>query len=223
MSQRPIAFSDDEWYHCYSRSIDRQPVFKDTADYNRFLESLYLCNGNRRLLRSAMYRPSHEHLLTLERGSPLVAVGAYCLMPNHFHLLLRQVSDNGISTFMQKVGTSFSMYYNTKYEHIGNVFIKPFRAKHIEKDDYFQQIVQYIHLNPVEIFEPRWKEAVVRDMKRLPQKLKSYQYSSFLDFDGLKRPENAIVDQSVIQMLEKPPNMQDMLFEAAAYYRDLDL
>src|SRR3989344_1709537 len=190
MASRPITFAVDEWYHCFSRSIDGQPVFKEVGDYIRFMESLYLCNGNRKLLRSALYRPSHEHLLSLKRGEPLVAVGAYCLMPNHFHLLLKQTADNGISTFMQKLGTSFSMYYNTKYEHIGNVFIKPFRAKHVGKDDYFQHVIEYIHLNPAEIFEPRWKEGVVDDADALAGRLGEYPYSSLIDYRGEKRPEN---------------------------------
>src|SRR3989344_4020646 len=146
MSQRPIVFSDEELYHCYTRSIDGRPVFKDADDYDRFLEAMYLCNGNRRLLRGALFRPSHEHLLSLKRGSPLVAIGAYCLMPNHFH-----------------------------------VFIKPFRAKHIEKDDYFQRVAHYIHLIPVELFEPKWKKGEVRDMKSLRRKMKAYRYSSLID------------------------------------------
>jgi|SRR3989338_6038752 len=222
MSQRPIVFSDDEWYHCYTRSIDGRPVFKDADDYDRFLEAMYLCNGNRRLLRGALFRPSHEHLLSLKRGSPLVAIGAYCLMPNHFHLLLKQVAEKGISTFMQKMGTSFAMYYNGKYRHVGNVFIKPFRAKHIEKDDYFQRVAHYIHLNPVELFEPKWKKGEVRDMKSLRRKMKAYRYSSLIDLQGSKRVENVIVDQSIVRMLESPPIIRSMLDEAVAYYDEIN-
>lgn len=223
MAYRQVGFATDEWYHCYTRSIDRQPVFKDTNDYNRFLESLYLCNGSRTILRGVLRNPSHEHLLSLKRGEPLVAIGAYCLMPNHFHLLLRQIADKGISTFMQKIGTSFSMYFNTKYEHIGNVFIKPFRAKHVGQDDYFQRVVQYIHLNPAELFEPQWKQGVVRNMDFLSNELGKYRYSSFIDYLGTKRPENAIIDESTQKMLESPPSLSGIIDEAAAYYAELRL
>jgi len=124
---------------------------------------------------------------------------------------------------MQKLGTSYSMYYNTKYQHIGNVFIKPFRAKHIEKDDYFQHVVQYIHLNPVEIFEPQWKQAKVRDMKGLGAKLRGYRYSSFQDHAGIERPENSIVDASVFGLVSERPIAERMLHEAAEYYQELNL
>lgn len=223
MASRAIIFAVNEWYHCFTRSIDRQPVFKDTDDYERFVESLYLCNGSRKLLRSALHRPSHEHLLTLKRGEPLVAVGAYCLMPNHYHLLLKQVADNGISTFMQKLGTSYSMYYNTKYGNIGNVFVKPFRAKHIDKDDYFQHVIQYIHLNPAEIFEPQWKEGIVRNMDALSARLGDYRYSSFMDYLGKKRAENVIIDSTTANLLASALSVDEVLFEAAEYYKELNL
>ena len=223
MAYRQVEFADGEWYHCFTRSIDRQTVFKISSDYNRFLQSLYLCNGNRKTLRGTLNNPSHEHLLALPRGEPLVSVGAYCLMPNHFHLLLRQTAQGGISTFMQKLGTSFSMYYNARYEHIGNVFIKPFRAKHVGKDDYFQRVAAYIHLNPVELFETGWKEGVVRDMRSLSQKLDAYRFSSLPDYLGTKRPENSIIDPSTAALFEAPISLDGLIGEAAAYYRELSL
>jgi len=223
MAYRQVDFAVDEWYHCYTRSIDKQPVFKDATDYRRFLQSLYLCNGSRTILRGALRSPSHEHLLSLERGEPLVSIGAYCLMPNHYHLLLRQVAPKGISTFMQKIGTSFSMYYNTKYQHIGNVFIKPFRAKHVGEDDYFQRVVQYIHLNPAEIFEPGWKEGSVRNMNMLSKRLGEYYYSSLADYLGKERPENVIIDATTAELFESPLTLDDLLGEAAAYYEEVNL
>ena len=223
MAYRQVEVAADEWDHCFTRSIDKQTVFKDTSDYQRFLQTLYLCNGNRALLRGALRWPSHEHLLSLPRGEPLVAIGAYCLMPNHFHLLLRQVAAKGISMFMQKLGTSFSMYHNAKYEHIGNVFIKPFRAKHVGKDDYFQHVTQYIHLNPAELFEPQWKEGVVRNMNALTRRLGDYPYSSLVDYLGTKRPENAIIDADTAHLFESAPSLDNLLFEAAEYYRELNL
>jgi|SRR3989344_2008707 len=223
MAYRQVELADEEWYHCYTRSIDGEPVFKDERDYFRFLESLYLCNGSRTLLRGALHRPSHEHLLSLNRGEPLVGIGAYCLMPNHYHLLLRQVAPKGISTFMQKLGTSYSMYYNAKYEHIGNVFIKPFRAKHVAKDDYFQHVIQYIHLNPAELFEPRWKDGEVRNMQSLAKELADYRYSSLMDYLGTKRPENAIIDGSTADIFESPPSLDGLLYDASEYYRQLNL
>ena len=167
------------------------------------------------------YRPSHASFFDVERGEPLVDVGAYCLMPNHFHLLLKQIADNGISTFMQKVGTSYAMYYNVKHKHIGNVFIKPFRAKHIDRDDYFQKAVQYVHLNPAELFEPGWKKGEVKNLSRLHNKLREYRYSSLADYLGKKRPENKIINLATAEYFDAEVSVEKMVSEAAAYYLDI--
>ena len=223
MAYRREEFAVDEWYHCYTRSIDKKAVFETERDYQRFLQALYICNGSRTIRRGAMYSPSHGRLLSLPRGNPLVSIGAYCLMPNHFHLLLQEITDGGISTFMQKVGTSFSMYFNVKRQHVGNVFIKPFRSKRIDDDAYLQHVAQYIHFNPAELFEREWKSGYVKNMGSLEQKLKTYRYSSLPDYEGIKRPENSILDTGAMSMFEKRPALRGMLIEAAEYYADLPL
>lgn len=223
MAYRREEFAVGEWYHCYTRSIDRRVVFETERDYERFLQALYMCNGMRTIRRGAIYNPSHSHLLSLSRGTPLVSIGAYCLMPNHFHLLLQEITDGGISTFMQKVGTSFSMYFNVSRQRVGNVFIKPFRSKHIDDDMYLQHVMQYIHFNPAELFEREWKLGYVRNMLSLEQKLKTYQYSSLPDYEGTKRPENSILDKDAVSIFDKRPALRDMLIEAAEYYADLPL
>ena len=223
MAYRREEFEQDEWYHCYTRSIDKKVVFDTDRDYERFLQALYLCNGTRAIRRGAMYSPSHDRLLSLPRGNRLVSIGAYCLMPNHFHLLLQEITDGGISTFMQKVGTSFSMYFNVKRQHVGNVFIKPFRSKRIDDDAYLRHVVQYIHLNPAELFERDWKSGHVRNMQSLEQNLKTYRYSSLPDYEGTKRLENSILDTEAMSMFDKRPALRDTLIEAAEYYADLPL
>ena len=222
MAYRQTEFARDEWYHCYTRSITGQPTFETERDYERFIQALYLCNGTKTLRRSALYRPSHERLLALDRGRALVAIAAYCVMPNHFHLLLREIRDDGISSFMQKVGTSFSMYFNIKRTHVGNVFIKPFRSKHIENDRYLQRVIQYIHLNPAELFERDWKSGRVRNMDLLEKKLRAYRYSSLRDYGGTQRPESRLLDSESMEIFEKRPPLRAVLAEAAEYYADLE-
>ncbi len=124
---------------------------------------------------------------------------------------------------MQKLGTSFSMYYNVKYEHIGNVFIKPFRAKHVGKDDYFQRVVQYIHLNPAELFEPKWKEGIVGNKNKLAKQLGNYRYSSLADYLGTRRVENAIIVASTADLFETALSLDSLIYEAAEYYREINL
>ena len=124
---------------------------------------------------------------------------------------------------MQKVGTSFSMYFNVNRQHVGNVFIKPFRSKRIDDDTYLQHVVQYIHFNPAELFEREWKSGYIRNMPSLEQKLKTYRYSSLSDYEGTRRPENSILDTDAMSMFDKRPALRDTLIEAAEYYADLPL
>jgi len=143
-------------------------------------------------------------------------------MPNHFHLLLKESVDGGISLFMQKLGTSFAMYYNVRYAHVGNVFVKPFRSKHVGDDAYLQKVAQYIHLNPAELYEPGWKKGVVHNLNALQKRISAYRYSSISDHLGKTRLENAIVDLDAIPIVATPP-LRVIVEEAAAYYAELNL
>jgi hypothetical protein len=116
-------------------------------------------------------------------------------MPNHFHLLLYEKTEGGISHFMQKLGTAYTKYYNERNERVGGLFTRPFRAKHINSDDYLREIIPYIHLNPRELID----NAPIAPFANLEKALESYYYSSFPDFRHHKeRSERAIIDWSAI-------------------------
>ena len=132
----------------------------------------------------------------VERGATLVDVGAYCLMGNHFHLLLREKVLNGISAFMQKLSTAYAMYFNRKRERTGSLFEGKFRARHATDDDYLKYLFAYIHLNPVEHIEPTWKEKGIIDIKKVETYLAGYSYSSYLDYLGMERPQVAILNRT---------------------------
>ena len=87
----------------------------------------------------------------IDRGETLVDIGIYCLVPNHFHLLIKEKTENGISEFVKKVATGYSMYFNKKYERTGSLFEGPFKAKRIDTDEYLKYIFSYIHLNRKQI------------------------------------------------------------------------
>lgn len=82
-------FAQDEWYHCYSRGVEKRRTFETAGDYMRFLECLYVSNTQTPIHRSNYNGASHDHIIKLERGEPLVAIGAYCLMPNHYHIVIK--------------------------------------------------------------------------------------------------------------------------------------
>lgn len=218
MAYRQTPFSVDEWYHCYNRGVDRRIVFEDSRDYRRFLEALYLSNAEETDARGTFQHLSHKEIMDLPRSSPIVSIGAYCLMPNHFHLLIKEIASNGISRFMHRLGTSYTMYFNIKKERTGNLFGKPFKAKHIADDNYLARIVQYIHLNPVELFERKWKEGTVNDIHTLGEQLHAYPYSSLAAYS--RNAPNSIIDSLEIDL---PDINHAFLSEAAAYYSDINM
>ncbi len=222
MAYRKTPFTVDEWYHCYSRGIDKRITFNNHPDYMRFLELLYLCNDIAPYNREYLLGTPSRLIFKKERVETLVSIGCFCLMPNHFHILLREKSEGGISRFMQKVGTAYAKYFNEKEERIGGLFVKPFRSKHIDSDAYLNRIIPYIHLNPAELYESGWKDGEVRDMHRLEKRLMEYHYSSLQDFEGAERPEHAILDLAAVgAVYDISPRITDTLQDATEYYREL--
>jgi len=220
MGLRRTPFAVGEWYHCYNRGIDKRTAFRTTGDYERFLQLLYLTNTPRAVHRSNIPHRVTEDIVRIPREATLVSIGAYCLMQNHFHLLLHEHTEGGIATFMQKIGTAYAMYFNIKNDRTGNLFNKPFKSRHVGDDRYFQYVIQYIHLNPATLFEPRWKEGFVGDMRALESALKKYRYSSYADFMGETRAIKSILAPDVFDVF-RPITSREMLEEARAYYEEI--
>ena len=225
MGYRREPLAPGEWYHCYTRGIDKRKTFENGRDYKRFIEAMYLSNSTSLIDRGTFQHKTHQDILAIDRKRPLVAVGAYALMGNHFHLLLKEIEEDGITKFMQRVGTSYTMYFNIKYERIGSLFVKPFRSKHVHSDRYLQRIVQYIHLNPIEIFEPKWKEGISGNAGGLIKKLKEYPYSSLPDYLGLERPQGILLAWDEINNLlyTQMPPLKTLLSEMQEYYESISL
>lgn len=148
MVTRSTAFAQNEHYHVYNRGNSKQNIFRHHSDYQRFFNLLYLANTTVNINTRNILRNKNE-VFSVELGNKLVNVHAVCLMPNHYHLLLSPLTDKGISTFMLKLGTGYSMYFNTKYERTGSLFEGRYQAKHADNDEYVKYLFSYIHLNPV--------------------------------------------------------------------------
>lgn len=146
---RKIPFANEEIYHVYNRGTDKRTIFEDLYDFQRFLQSLEEFNTLDPI--GSIYEHSFikkEQLGSLASKSEyLVEIIAYCLNPNHFHLLLRQVSENGISKFMQKVGTGYTNYFNKKQDRSGSLFQGTFKAVHVDTNEYLLHLSVYVNLN----------------------------------------------------------------------------
>jgi putative transposase len=194
---RRTSFAPDEIYHLYNRGTEKRRIFMDAADYKRFAALLYLCNQRKPINVKAQGRTS-DKLYASRKGEPLIDIAAYCLMPNHFHIIAREREYGGISKFMQKLLTAYTMYFNTKQKRTGTLFQGRFKATHAEDDRYLRYLIAYVHLNPVKLIESKWKENGISDRVRAEKYLYQYKYSSYLDNLGIRRPENAIVQISAL-------------------------
>ncbi len=196
MSVRKVVFGINEFYHLYSRGNDKRKIFLTDSDYQRFICLLYAANSSGPIHLSDLHQWSSE-VWEQKRSETLVDIGAYCLMPNHFHLLVREKKEGGITTFMQKLLTGYSSYFNLKHKRTGKLFEGPFQATHVDNDPYLQYLYAYIHLNPVKISNPDgWPDKIVQNVATAKTFLDDYTYSSYHDYLGRQRQEKTILNPS---------------------------
>jgi len=184
-------FATNSFYHIYNRGVEKRDVFLDAKDYFRFIHDLFEFNDEAPALNLYYKLPSFksyevEPRKIIRKRELLVDIIAYCLMPNHFHLLLRQRQEDGIVRFMQKLGTGYTMYFNQKYQRVGALFQGRFRAALIEKESHFVYLPHYIHLNPLDLYMPDWRDRRISDWRKAIKYLRSYRWSSYPDYIGEK-------------------------------------
>lgn len=183
---------EGEFYHVYNRGTDNRLMFRDDTDYKRFIKLLYISNSVSRINVRNILR-KHKEPYKYERGAPLVSIGAYCIMPNHFHLLLTPRVEGGVSTFMHRFCTGYSMYFNKRYNRTGTLLEGPFKSSWVDNDVYLKYLYAYIHLNPLNLWEREDSGEEITD-EETSQFLKNYTYSSLPDYLGVDRSENVIID-----------------------------
>ena len=206
-----------EYYHIYNRGIDKRTIFKLPNDYKRFIALLFIANSEKSFHLDDFLnkqKQAYDKIFIIDRGKVLVSIGAWSLMPNHFHILLKQESEGGITSFMKKVGTGYSMHFNIKYNRQGALFGGPFKSKLIGYDDrYMKHLFGYIHINSLDIRFPKWRENIKRQLvSGMKNFLISYKYSSYVDYIGEKRQENVILNRSAFpDYFERKKNFQDFI------------
>ncbi|NCN08033.1 hypothetical protein GW944_00490 [Candidatus Parcubacteria bacterium] len=211
MTTRQTPFALGEYYHLYSRGVDKRPIFLDQNDKDRFVRLLFVCNG----LKPIVYRDiKNLPLLSIETGEKIVAIGAYCLMSNHFHFLVREMKEGGTTKFMSKLLTAYSVYFNKKYKRAGALFGSEFKSKHLGSDEYLKYIFSYIHLNPVKNLDPDWRKNSLERVV-VEQFLDNYQESSYLDYTHTQnREESCIINKLVFpEYFTNEGEFRDNLFE----------
>ena len=202
---RAFNFSVGEYYHVFNRGVEKRTIFNNLRDKERFQKLLYLCNGTKVVHLSVLGNlVESEALYSVDRGEPLVAVGAYCLLNSHFHLLMKEHKSGGISRFMQKLSTAYTMYFNIRNQRTGSLFENRFRAKHAKSNEYLKYLFAYIHLNPVQHIEPNWKEEGIKNFEKVWRYTTQYPFSSLPDYLGANRS-----NKSILSITEFPSYFRD--------------
>ncbi len=211
MGIRKTPIIDGEYYHFYNRGNSKQSIFIDDQDYDRFTKLLFLCNSRRSVNFRTDIIERGIDAWEFDREELLVSICSWVLMPNHFHLYLKagnvpnltstpknNRAINNTTLFMQKVGTAYAKYFNTRYSRTGSLFEGKFKSVHITNDIQARYLFSYIHLNPVKLIQPDWKERGIEDKRKALQYAESYKYSSLKDWLGFNRKELLILNKNAL-------------------------
>lgn len=190
-----------EFYHIFNRGVEKRIIFLDDEDRFRFIHDLYEFNdkdlvinisyyfdSQRNLIKGASLEQAIKNLQQMQRTKQrklLVDIICFCLMPNHFHLIVKPKIENGLSIFMQKLG-GYTRYFNYKYNRVGPLFQGKYKANHIPDNTYFMHCTAYVHRNPLGLMKPNWEEKGIKNIKKAERFLEEYRWSSFPDYLGKK-------------------------------------
>jgi putative transposase len=222
---RNIKFIEGEVYHIYNRGVEKRNIFLDDEDYFRFIHDLFEFNDEKPAANFYYKKPflqSYEakpHKIEYRRKL-LVEILIFCLMPNHFHLLLRQKREGGIAEFMHKLGTGYSMSFNQKYERIGSLFQGPYKAILVEKETHFIHLPYYIHSNPLDLIMPEWRDREIKDYKKAIKFLENYRWSSFPDYIGKKNFPSITQREFLLDFFGGPEQYKK---DTIKWFKEMDL
>jgi len=211
---RRIKFKKGGIYHIFNRGVEKRDIFLSDGDRWRFLQGLYLFNDES-VSANLLYRLEQEkgkmHFGILRdymakagiERKPLVRIMADCLKPNHFHLLIEEISKDGISRFMQKLGVGYTKYFNTKYERVGSLFQGTYKAVEVHTNDHLLYLLAYINvINPGQELEPDLK-AEAQDPEEILRFVESYPWSTHLEYLGKR--DSIIVEKGIAGKLFPTP------------------
>jgi len=166
----------------------------DDRDRARFLHDLFVFNDTnsplnfRQPARNSQNWSSDDQFWGRQRPArqPLVRLHAFCLMDNHYHLLVSPIKENGVPAFMKKLGMGYARYFNERHGRSGALWQGKYKKKLLEQDSHFLYIPYYIHLNALDRSMPEWREGRIKNTRKALEDLRAYRWSSHLDYLGEK-------------------------------------
>ena len=222
MPYRKEQFINGEIYHVVIRRLEDYLLFKDIDDYYRGIFSIYEFNTTnpveileRRKARAELKKSqaSGDPLSLADSRDKLVDILLFCLMPNHIHLLLRQLKEGGITTYMNKLGAGYPAYFKQKYgiKTRGYFFQGRFVSVRIKTDDQLKIVFVYIHTNPISLIEPGWKELGIKKPKKAVGFVENYKWSSYPDYLGKKNFPSVTEREFILKVMGGPQGCKDFV------------
>lgn len=206
----------DFYYHIYNRGVNKRPLFKTKRDCNRFMLLIrfyktidYPIKFSKFIKLAVDQRK--EIWNRLATGKTHIDILAYCLMPNHFHFLLKQNTKNGISKFLANLQNSYAKYFNIKNERIGPLFQGQFKAVKIDSEEQLLHVSRYIHLNP-------YSSAIAKDSKSL----EDYIWSSLPEYIGSDIQYEICAKEVVLNSFKNPESYKKFVFDNTDYQKELE-
>lgn len=193
-----------ELYHVFNRGTEKRNIFISQKDYQRFIVNLIMFNTQKFPLAN-ISRYNLESAYQKTPSDPLVKIHAFSLLPNHFHLIIEQMENNGLSRFLHRIEMGYSRYFNKLYSRTGNLFQGAYRISHVNNDSYRLYLPLYIHLNPLDLLnsEKSWKEKGVSNKEKAIDFLKNYPWSSLGEY--LKIRHFPFVSHDILDSLYESP------------------
>ena len=217
------SFINNEFYHVFDRGVDKREIYLDKSDYLRFVHDLYEFNDSNPA-KDFSYRYKNKGNLVSQFGDKrdtIVNIHAFVLMPNHHHLLLEQVEDNGVSLFMSKLHGGYSRAFNLKYKRTGHLFQGPFKAIHIKDDIHLGFLICYLHCNPLDIWRSNWRDKQLTDfdIKEALRFLEKYRWSSHLDYSGIRNFPSVIDKKFLLEFFDGTEGYNNFFIDWLKQYK----
>lgn len=210
---RKITFKNDYIYHVFNRSIERKPIFTAKRELDRALHLFKFYRHKDIPIRFSqlLQQPEDTRNAILEKlysSDKIVEILCYCLMPNHFHIMIRQKHDGGIARFMSNVTNAYTKYFNTKHQRVGPLFEGIFKAVFVENDEQLIHLSRYVHLNPV--------ASSIIDANQL----ESYYYSSYVEY--VSQLNNIANKETVLGMFRNIAAYKQFTLDQVNYAKELE-
>jgi len=180
-----------EIYHVLNRGVDKRKIFLDDEDYLRFIHDLYEFNDEEPAGEVYYYFNKYRDvrrpdIIKRKKRKRIVDLLVFCLMPNHYHLLLIPKKPEYLTLFMKKLNGGYAKYFNEKYQRTGTLFERRFKRVLIKREEHFIHLPYYIHCNPLDLKYPEWRNRELKNSQEAIKFLEKYRWSSHLDYLGIK-------------------------------------